>query len=236
MAKPLISREKQETLLSRFIMEKIDKYIEPQRRGIARGEKVGLSLDKYIASLFMLYNMKQKEMAEKIGISHGLLRKWNTEEDFQTMVLKHCEEFAEIVCKYLKEKVKKCGYQYAAILKKPMSEIPHSKIISDYSEVSDAGVYGPVLALILVQKLFHIKDIDLAMAMDRFFLFELMKGGRKSKLDKEVRKARVELARRFEKTLLEKVRDVLMDSNASEEQRKDAVFGLTAIIDTIGEK
>lgn len=82
------------TFLDRFIEEKLHAYEEPHRRGTPKGEPVGLSKTKYHASLLMLTNKKQKEIAKDIGISHSLLRKWNTEQAFKSVVENHYADFA----------------------------------------------------------------------------------------------------------------------------------------------
>ena len=86
---------KTSTLLLDFLNGKINKYREPQRRGTRKGEVIGLSLVKYIAALRSLYKVKIKDVAEQLGVSYGLLRKWRTEEVFKKQVASFEKEFAK---------------------------------------------------------------------------------------------------------------------------------------------
>jgi hypothetical protein len=85
-----------ETLLQKFIKEKLINYIEPSRKGTAKGEPIGLSKVKYEAGLFMLTRMTYKEIAERLNISHGIVLKWRTEALFMSTLDKHTNEFAEL--------------------------------------------------------------------------------------------------------------------------------------------
>lgn len=82
-----------EELLTKFIADKLSNFIEPQRKGTPKGEIIGFSFTKYKASLHMIPHAKMKEIAERLGISYGVLRKWNTEQEFKNMVKKNKEEF-----------------------------------------------------------------------------------------------------------------------------------------------
>lgn len=99
-------------LLFDFIAEKYHAYEEPERKGTPRGEKIGFSKKKYMASLLVgLINLKPKEMAETVGkkfdLTHGLLRKWKTEDDFKEQSKGHIKEFAGLLFKKLEEGNKK---------------------------------------------------------------------------------------------------------------------------------
>jgi hypothetical protein len=91
------------SLLSKFIKEKIDNYEEPQRKNTPRGDPIGYSRTKYLASLMLLRNYKQKEIATLLEISHGLLRKWNTEEDFKVLVENTCKEFFKLALNHIEK-------------------------------------------------------------------------------------------------------------------------------------
>ncbi|MDO8282538.1 MAG: hypothetical protein Q7U10_07945 [Thermodesulfovibrionia bacterium] len=79
--------------LKYFIDDKVSIYKEPQRKNTPKGDPIGFSLNKYKASLHMLRGISQKKISEEIGISYGLLRKWNTEEDFKKLLIEHFNEF-----------------------------------------------------------------------------------------------------------------------------------------------
>jgi len=85
------------TLLSEFINTKINAYQEPVREGTPKGEAIGFSRKKYVANLFMMTNLTQKEIAKKSGVSFGSLRNCNMQEPFKKMLEKNCLEFAAIV-------------------------------------------------------------------------------------------------------------------------------------------
>ena len=92
------------TFLDKFIKAKLDSYVEPQRKGTPRGEPIGFSKQKYEATLLLMTNSKQKDIAESLGISYGFLRRWRTEKKFLELTKKHCNEFREVVMAYFKDK------------------------------------------------------------------------------------------------------------------------------------
>lgn len=77
------------TLLENFIDKRIRSYVEPEREGTPRGESIGLSSKKYLATLLMLRDLKLKDIAAQVGVSYGLLRKWTTEKQFKGAVSDH---------------------------------------------------------------------------------------------------------------------------------------------------
>ncbi len=81
------------SLLWLFIYEKYDDYLEPQRKGTPKGEPIGLSKNKYSASLWMLAKYKFREIADKHNVSLKLVTKWSAEPLFKSAVANHCEEF-----------------------------------------------------------------------------------------------------------------------------------------------
>lgn len=83
------------TCLESFIEQKKNAYETPSRRGGSKGEPIGFSRKKYLATLSMLTSDKQITVAMELGVSYGLLRKWNTEGPFREKVKRHCREFAE---------------------------------------------------------------------------------------------------------------------------------------------
>ena len=131
------------TLLGRFIQEKVRQYIEPSREGTPRGEPIGFSGVKYGATLYGLTNIKQKEIAERLEISHGLLRKWNTEESFKAMIDKHCREFTEVFMRNMRDRIKRREALNEAFLAQSLQEIASQDLPSFvHSEISDANDYS----------------------------------------------------------------------------------------------
>jgi hypothetical protein len=81
-------------LLRNFIKEKMQTYREPTREGTARGEAVGFSRDKHHAALLSaLTGLSQKSIADKLGISYGVVRKWHVESDFKELMSANLREF-----------------------------------------------------------------------------------------------------------------------------------------------
>ena len=92
--------------LGLYIEEKMDAYVEPERKGTPKGEEIGFSRQKYGASLMNITTLKQKRIAKLLNVSYGLLRKWRTEERFREMVETHCREFARRFYGFIEELVK----------------------------------------------------------------------------------------------------------------------------------
>ena len=124
-------------LLLRFIKEKRESYMEPSRKGTPRGEIIGLSLEKYEASLFMLTSMNLKRISERSKVSYGLIRKWRTETPFKGQIEKHIMEFAPLFI----------GYQFKRWAEKD----------GDFREYYDPGDFPPE---------YDLKDYDLSLFMD----------------------------------------------------------------------
>ncbi len=91
------------TLLARFIKDKISQYVEPQREGTSKGNPIGPSREKYFASLLMMTNRKIKDIASSMGISFGTLRNWNTQDSFKELIENHCKEFTVILVKHIED-------------------------------------------------------------------------------------------------------------------------------------
>jgi len=123
------------SLLGKFIRSKFDKYREPERKGIPRGEKIGFSKKKFYASLLMLLNYKQSKIADKVGISHSLLRKWNTEKEFKEQVDKNCYEFIDFIYSTI-------DIYVIRILEGSSAEDLDKMISKLYFDFSDGFVYG----------------------------------------------------------------------------------------------
>ena len=97
-------------VLEEFIEKKSDSYQEPERKGTPRGEPIGFSKAKYVASLWMMTNSTLKEVAKKTGVSYGLVRKWHIQERFLDTIKRHCDEFADLFLEYVKKRYKQRGF------------------------------------------------------------------------------------------------------------------------------
>lgn len=80
------------TLLDIFIKDELDKLKTrpiPTRRGTPRGEPIGFPPVKIKAAvLCMRKDVPLQEVAKKVGISYGLLRKWRSEDKFKEEINK----------------------------------------------------------------------------------------------------------------------------------------------------
>lgn len=80
-----------------YISEQLKGYIEPQRKGIPRGQPIGMHKNKFTAALLIsLTNVKQRQIARDMDINYGLLRKWNSEKEFQKAKSRHRRRFIEL--------------------------------------------------------------------------------------------------------------------------------------------
>lgn len=114
---------KSETLLTRFIREKLNSHqIQPT---------TGFSDRKYIAVLSMLTGFSIKFRAEKLNISYNTYRRWATEVIFKRIALEFIDEFASLVIRHVREKATNCSYEDFANL--------------DWSGILDANSYSKPL-------------------------------------------------------------------------------------------
>lgn len=126
----------EESIIYKFFEEKSNNYKEPQRKGTSRGEPVGFSRVKYNASLLIITRTKRKEIAEGLGISYALLRKWNSEKAFKAMVLNNCTEFTGILVKQINE----FADQFDLYTRHITDQEPSRKTINKIIE--EASMYG----------------------------------------------------------------------------------------------
>jgi len=122
------NKKRSKALLHKFVEDKLSKYVAPQRKNTPRGDRIGASRQKYAASVFLLTNMKQKEIAEGLKISHSVLRKWNTEEDFKALVEGHCREFLLIALQLIDK--------YVELNQKRLNEWEKCKLSISFLEFS----------------------------------------------------------------------------------------------------
>jgi len=111
--------------------EKLNSYIEPQRKGTPKGEPIGISIKKYLAMLYSISDLSQKEIADKLRINHSLMRNWSSEEEFRILLEKHLREFAVYFLKHLNIQINKqtnhdgSGENLGSVVKNIMDESLH---------------------------------------------------------------------------------------------------------------
>lgn len=218
------------TLLGNFVDEKVLRYVEPSREGTPRGETIGFSAVKYGASLYGLTNYKQKQIAENLKISHGLLRKWHTEEPFKEAVDKHCREFSEVFIKNMWEKYRTHDAKMDSYKALPLSEISSTDLPHmDWNDISDARLYSDraslyiAIALEAEPKKQIAKEDYLLMVYNEIDVLRYFQGDKKSK---ELVAQEAKLKRMLLKSLLDSCIEIAQKPNLS---KKDKVELLTTL-------
>jgi hypothetical protein len=138
----LNKKTKHFSLLDSFICRRFNAYKEPQRKGVPKGEKIGVSPKKYLAALLSLKNLKQKYIAEIANSTHNSVRKWNTEDDFLDLTDNFKTEYAEYVIKHLKKRSKRqleLRDEYFAL--SPLEMIDTPPTLLSLSEFYDLNQY-----------------------------------------------------------------------------------------------
>lgn len=81
-------------LLHSFILEKVNQYKEPKRKGTPKGDMIGLCKNKYHAALLcMIPKFKIIDIAQSLNINYQTFRVWRSQSIFQECIKKHTEEF-----------------------------------------------------------------------------------------------------------------------------------------------
>lgn len=134
------------TLLCDFVYDKGRRYAVPSREGTPRGEPIGFSLEKYLATLCALMTINVKQQARDLNISYGVLRKWRTEEEFMKMVNIHAGEFALIFLNRIKKRYDEENSLMENFLSMPLQDIANSEPppLGD-DEFTDITIYHPLI-------------------------------------------------------------------------------------------
>lgn len=145
------------TLLERFIESKVVGYREPTRVGVPRGEPVGFPVNKFHASLWCLTSLKGKEIADKVGISHGLLRKWRHEKEFKEKIKSNAEEFTKVFLMQTMHKAHLMAKDFGELKSSMERGIFAEKLKTfTFSEFDDLRFYDPLLAKKIAQELINV--------------------------------------------------------------------------------
>jgi hypothetical protein len=96
------------SLLMRFLEERIRRYRPPTRRGTPKGDPIGLSKKKYVATtlaLLALSDTDVRQQARMLRVSYGVVRKWRSEDLFWQTVEGHAHAFMhDALLPYLRER------------------------------------------------------------------------------------------------------------------------------------
>lgn len=220
------------TLLEKFINEKLKEIPD------------NFSEVKYTAAvLSALLNKKQDELAQILGITHGLLRKWrSTEEEFSKLDELLPVEFASIVVKYMIGEFKKRHDENAKKFSK--SKLTHRKLkkfAKKYSSVPsppgilDFNIYSKKVVSeifnIIQMGIYNYSEID--PNWDNLHLFfnvaEFLSNNQSSQ-----RKSIDRFIKKFHSNLIEAAfnvgRDILLKKNVSKKEI-DALRKIFAILE-----
>lgn len=133
-------------LLDHFIFQKMKNYEEPTRAGTPRGDPIGYSMRKYWAAALCLKTIPLKEMAELVKVSHGLLRKWRTEDSFKKLVDELSTEYVtEVINHIVKRGIKQAELadEYFSRSVKEISKTPPPELT--WNEFEDLKFYSEEL-------------------------------------------------------------------------------------------
>jgi hypothetical protein len=220
------------TLLRQFIEDTMRGYIPPEREGTPRGEAIGLSAVKYRATLFGLMNIKQKDVAKELGVSHGLLRKWHTEELFRETLDRHCREFTGLFMRNLRERLKRREDATKTYIARPLAAIGSGDLPSfDYAEIADAKYYSSLVQAYIAKEIDSESEkaegqgkiawlIELACAID-----ELPDFRNAAKMAETIR----ELKSRFIKAMAQENMMLLQKETLTEDDRKALLMNMKMI-------
>lgn len=101
MKKKIITLEPD--LLSAFVEKQLASHVPPERRGVAKGDSIGLSRVKFETSLAMLTTLPHKFISDEIGPSVSLIRKWRCEDRFKKQIRRAERDFAMYVVNAVKQ-------------------------------------------------------------------------------------------------------------------------------------
>lgn len=224
---------KHDTLLSRFINDRVKHYIEPSRQGTPRGETIGFSDVKYLATLSCgLIQEKQKEIAEELKISHGLLRKWNTEEPFKKLMERHCREFATVFMQNIRERIARREALNEAYFAQSVQAIASQSPPSmSYEEIADAKLYSEKVHF-FIAKAFdaEIKTVsekkNFTMQMELLAMIGVLKFFSGIKENKTITEKEEMLRKKLLEAMVNDCIEVLQKPTLSKEDRKTILVTL----------
>ena len=144
--------EHKDALLTGFINKRHHQYEEPERKGTPRGEPIGYSQVKFLATLLVMTSMNKKEIADYLGISFTLMRKWSSEKPFKAMVERNINDFISVFRQQLEVR---CGerrkLQQGWLKNNSMDYISDNDPPDiDYAEFADATLFGEPLVTALI--------------------------------------------------------------------------------------
>lgn len=123
---------KNRSLLDEYVTEKEGTYIEPERKGTAKGEEIGFSFVKYQSTLYALTSSSSKDIATHLGLSYGLLRVWRTEESYLRMIKGHVADFSFLFVNNILHTINKARIDDASYM---IEAQHHEKLYADWQDI-----------------------------------------------------------------------------------------------------
>jgi len=146
------------SLLDAFLSDRIARHQEPTRRGTKKGDPIGLSAKKYVATTCALFEGDLRVQARALKVSYGLLRKWRTEDLFWSTVEEHARLFVrDALLPYLRECYQRFKKQIDS------GENPH------LPELNDVPLWGEPIQEAIGEVMMGLKEPMLT-AMQMLFL------------------------------------------------------------------
>jgi len=185
-------------LLTTFIKNQLHTYKPPSRAGTPKGDKIGFSREKFLVSLLSITSLKQKDIAAQAAVSHGLVRKWNTEPEFKQAVEKHRGELADTFTaawldKWFKERERQDKEYLKRLDKLSLAELVTTDLEPEgehrFDDFDDAELYGDELIETIEKRFFprgKLSDAEIRIKSaaltldddDKYFILDLLNKGR----------------------------------------------------------
>jgi len=232
MAKTIFKNEYPMTLLRVFVDGKASMYSAPSRKGTPRGETIGFSEVKYLATLFGLIKMPLKNVAKALEISHAMLRKWRTEDAFLDLIDQHVREFASLFMENIRIRIKRREKLQDDFEAQSLADIASQDLPSlDYSEVSDAQHYSDIVFSYIVLSLIPEPEDDYLMCTEIYAMFCALTflRGIKSHVDPEVQEMENKFRKQMLTELAERNIELLQKPTLTEADRKSVIISLRSI-------
>jgi len=228
-------KEANGTLLSRFISEKIQRYFEPSRQGTPKGTDIGFSGKKYGATLYSLTNVTQKEIASRLEVSHGLLRKWHTEDAFKKMIETHCRDFAEVFMQNIQDRINRRKTLNDVHLAQTLPDIASQDMPSlDYEEISDAGSYSNKAFSYIAKALFTetekaIANNDTSLQLELYCMVDVLRFFCGYIKPKPLQGKEMLLSNILLKSIIESSVKILLKPNLDEDDKKELLITMKLV-------
>lgn len=219
-----------ETLLSTFINEKITSYREPVRKGRKRGEKIGLSRQKYYASLLFLLRMTLQEVSERTGVPHGVIGVWRTQQEFRDTINRHYEEFTILFLERIRQRVMEQFILFSGHLQHPIERLATPLPPLSYREFCDLNRYHPSLIAMIAEEAPRTEPENAFSIVSE--LFNIFDSAPATDTGKAINALMGELRAKWMAGILKNIRNMLT-TPMSDEDRKEAALALSQIIGSL---